>query len=60
MAIRPEGDRIRNAVKWIGQEKKADPKKSTQELIEAAGLKFNLSPAEMEFLGRRIAESPET
>ena len=57
MGIQPGGDKIRNAVKWIGQERKADPRKSTKALIEEAGMKYNLSPVEMEFLTRQLSES---
>lgn len=52
MAIAPEGDNLRNAVKWIGAERKADPEKSLKKLINEAGAKFNLSPKDMEFLAR--------
>lgn len=56
MSIHPEGDKIRNAVKWIGQEKKANPQKSKAALIAEAGIRFNLSPLEMEFLTRQLSE----
>lgn len=57
MSIQPAGDKIRNAVKWIGQEKNANPQKPKTALISEAGIKFNLSPLEMEFLTRQLSES---
>lgn len=57
MGIQPDGDKIRNAVKWVGGEKKAHPEKSMRELVEQAGVTFDLSPAEAEFLSRQLCES---
>ena len=52
MSIQPEGENIRKAIKWIAAEKKAGSSKSRQQLIEAACLKFNLTPMEAEYLSR--------
>ena len=48
--IQPEGEMIRKAVIWISEEKQASPEKSRLKLLEEAGIKFNLSPAEEEYL----------
>lgn len=49
----PEGEDIRNAVKWISEEQKYNPgKKRLDQLIEEACFKFDLSPLEAEFLRR--------
>jgi hypothetical protein len=48
--IQPDGEMIRKAVKWISEERQADPSKNHQQLIEAAALRFNLSPMEVEYL----------
>ena len=48
--IQPEGEQIRKAVQWISDEKKDNPGKSRLKLIEEAGMKFNLSPIEEEYL----------
>ena len=50
--IQPEGEQIRKAVKWISEEKQADPGKSRIRLLEEAGIKFNLSPVEEEYLAK--------
>ncbi len=52
MTIQPEGESLRKAVRWISEEKKAGSSKSQQELMEAACLKYNLTPMEAEYLSR--------
>ena len=44
--IMPEGERVRQAVKFISTERMEDDKKSLRKLIQEASLKFNLSPKE--------------
>jgi hypothetical protein len=48
--IQPKGEKIRQAVKWISGELQEDEKKSIQKLVQQAALRFNLSPAEEEYL----------
>ena len=52
MSVKPSGENLRNAVKWIAAERKEDPDKSLKKIINEAGSKFNLSPADMEYLAR--------
>jgi hypothetical protein len=56
MSIQPEGENLRKAVQWISEEIKAESPKSRQQLMEAACLKFNLTPMEAEYLSRSIKE----
>lgn len=56
MGIQPEGESLRKAVKWIAEEEKAGSPKSRQQLMEAACLKFNLTPMEAEYLSRSYKE----
>ncbi len=56
MNIQPQGENLRKAVKWIAEEKKAGSPQSRQQLIEAACLKFNLTPMEAEYLARSFKE----
>jgi hypothetical protein len=44
--IMPEGERVRQAVRFISAERLAGDKKSIRKLIQEASLKFNLSPKE--------------
>jgi hypothetical protein len=54
--IMPQGDEIRKAVKWISEMRAENSSLSHLELLEQAGLKFNLSPVEEEFLAKWIKE----
>ncbi|HNQ02139.1 MAG TPA: hypothetical protein PLQ15_09980 [Syntrophales bacterium] len=46
--IMPEGEEIRRAIKWISDN--LDSGKTKAKLIEEAALKFDLSPAQTDFL----------
>ena len=50
----PEGESIRNAVKWISEITKEYPEKSRKEIIYEAELRFDLSPKECDFLFRKF------
>jgi hypothetical protein len=54
--IQPEGEKLRKAVRWIAEEEKAGSAKTRQQLIEAACLKFNLTPMEAEYLTRSFKD----
>lgn len=56
--IMPEGDEIRNALKWICDERKAE-QGSLKELINKAALNFDLSPVETDFLYRFFSDNPD-
>ena len=57
MPIEPQGEDLRKAVKWISEERLDNPDKKTRQLIEAACLKFNLSPRDGEFLARCLKKA---
>ena len=57
MTIEPQGEELRKAVKWISEERLNNPDKKTLQLIEAACLKFNLSPKDADFLARCLKEA---
>jgi len=54
--IQPEGESLRKAVKWIAEEQKAGSTKTRRQLMEEAGLTFNLTPMEAEYLSRSLKE----
>ena len=56
MSIQPEGESLRKAVQWISEEEKAGSSKTRQQLMNAACLKFNLTPVEAEYLARSFKE----
>jgi hypothetical protein len=52
--IQPEGEKLRKAVKWISDQRQYGPEKKPAKLIEAACFKFNLSPADAEYLAKFV------
>ena len=50
--IQPKGENLRNAVKWISEERQYTPDRNYQSLIEEACLKFNLSPMDAQYLNK--------
>ena len=56
MSIQPEGEDLRKAVKWVSEERKANAEVNLSQLVQQASLKFNLSPADGEFLTRFVKE----
>lgn len=44
--IMPEGEKLRQAVKWIAAEKREDESRPLEKLIQQAAMRFNLSPKE--------------
>ena len=60
MPIELEGEDLRKAVKWISEERLDDPSQKNRQLIEAACLKFNLSPKDAEFLARCLKDRLKT
>jgi len=57
MPIVLEGEDLRKAVKWISEERLDNPNKKNSQLIEAACMKFNLSPKDAEFLARTLKKT---
>ena len=50
--IMPEGDGIKKAITWIDGAKSDQPEKKLITLIDEAGMNFNLSPKDSDFLFR--------
>jgi hypothetical protein len=48
--IMPEGEKVKQALRWISQEREADSGGTLAGLISYASMKFNLSPKEEEFI----------
>ncbi|MGD8541449.1 MAG: hypothetical protein PVI27_02180 [Desulfobacteraceae bacterium] len=60
MSLQPQGEQIRKAVKWIAAERSETPGRPLVELVEKAGAKFDLSPAEAEYLLRFFTAKPDS
>ncbi len=50
--IMPEGDGVKKAITWIDETKSDQPEKKLISLVDEAGMKFNLSPKDSDFLFR--------
>ena len=46
----PKGDALRRALQWLAEQRQVNPKASRVKLISEAGQRFDLSPAEEDFL----------
>jgi hypothetical protein len=54
--IIPQGEDLRKAVKWISEERQSSAPKKLAKLVEEASVKFDLSPADGEFLFKFFKE----
>ena len=48
--IQPKGEKVRQAVRWISDNRKEDQTRSIPHLIQEASRIYNLSPMDEEFL----------
>jgi hypothetical protein len=48
--IIPEGEKVKQALRWISQERESDKGGNLAGLISNAAIRFNLSPMEEDFL----------
>ena len=54
MSRQPEGEDLRKAIRWISEMRQSEPQKSIGALIEAACVKFDLSPLDADHLARYL------
>jgi hypothetical protein len=52
--VQPEGEDLRKAIKWISDMRRDEPDVPLRRHVEAACLKFNLSPLDAEYLARTM------
>lgn len=57
--IIPPGEKLRRAVKWISDERRADPDRKLAPLVDEAALRFDLSPADQDWLTRALREGSD-
>jgi hypothetical protein len=48
--IQPKGEKLRQAVKWISENRQEDESRSVFILVQKAAQQFNLSPKDEDFL----------
>lgn len=46
----PKGEKLRRAVRWISEHVAEDPERPLMQLVDAATLRFDLTPREAEYL----------
>jgi len=49
-----EGEGLRKAVRWISEQRQADPSLKLAKVIDEAAQRFDLSPLETDFLWRQL------
>ncbi len=52
----PDGESIRQAVRWISERRRDDPKLKLAQAVDEASKRFDLSPLEADFLLRELAQ----
>ena len=57
--LQPQGEKLRNAVQWISDERQKNTKISNSSLVDQACVRFDLSPEDSEFLLRFVKSSRE-
>lgn len=50
-------DKVKKAIQWMGEELLNNPQKKRDTAIKEAEIRFDLSPAECEFLSKNFGES---
>lgn len=52
-----DGESIRQAVRWISERRRDDPKLKLAQAVDEASKRFDLSPLEADFLFRELAQN---
>jgi ATP-dependent protease ClpP protease subunit len=53
--LRPQGEKIKKALKWISEMVSEHPEKSREQILRDAEIRFDLSPSECEFLDNNFS-----
>lgn len=53
--VMPEGERIKKAVAWVGEQRRESPDKKPLAIAAEAMIKFDLSPLEADFLEKFVS-----
>ncbi len=54
----PDGELVRRAAEYVAQERGAHGGRSLMDIVDEAGMRFNLSPLEAEALIRLFGDAP--
>lgn len=55
----PKGEKLRKAITWVTETKKDFPAKELMAVVNEANMKFDLNPADSEFLIKFFREKQE-
>jgi len=58
--LMPEGDNLKAAIRFITEERESKKGTSLVQLVDAACIRFDLTPGEGEFLMRFVRESEQS
>ncbi len=58
-SIQPQGEKLRNAVKYVSEKRKENPDIDLVKLVDDTALKYDLSPKDSEFLSRFVKENTD-
>jgi hypothetical protein len=58
--VMPQGESLRNAVKWISEKRKENPDANLNKLVDDASFQFDLSPKDSQFLLRFVKDDAGT
>ena len=54
--VHPQGESLRNALKWLAEKRKENPGLDPVKLADEAGFRFDLSPKDSAFLMRMVKD----
>ncbi len=52
--VKPEGEKIRQALRWVSDTIQSSPEKDRATVLRDAQIRFDLSPKECEFLNKEF------
>ena len=52
--IQPQGEKLKNAIKYVSEMRQKDPEVNLVKLVDEASLQYDLSPKDSEFLTRFV------
>lgn len=56
--VQSPGDKMKRAIRWLSETVQNCPAKTRRQIIEEAQIRFDLSPAECDFLDKNFTEQP--
>ncbi|MEW5847751.1 MAG: hypothetical protein AB2A00_03015 [Myxococcota bacterium] len=54
--LEPKGEHLRKALQWLSDRRREEPTAPLARLLDEAGMQFDLTPAEQEYLYRSLKQ----